>query len=233
MTMEAMEKRLAELELLVAREQDRHEIENLFGAVHVNHSQKNMHKSMDYYALTMPDVSVEVGDKGIFVGVEGLEKLFCSNYQIPDNHGNMLIHWLTTPMIEVAKDGQTARAVWWSPGAEAVKKPDGSLQALWNFITYPCDFIKENGVWKVWHMRIFNHIKCDYDRGWCRDYEEWVNTGPLPGAQPVLPTYHNPYSPQAIQEAVPACPEPYDTWTDASWIFANVPDWVQPPRKEK
>lgn len=228
MEQQALEKRLAALERQVARIEDRHQIEILMGHYAVNHNQKNMHNTPRFYALSMPDVSVEIADRGRYEGEKNVRQLFEANYQIEDLKGNFLTHWLTTRMLEVAGDGQTARGVWWSPGAEAIVK-DGTPQAVWSFITYAIDFIKENGVWKFWHFRVFNVVKCDYEKGWCRDYTDWLTMGKMEGAAPEPPFYDNPYSPTAIQEAIPACPEPYDTWTDTSWVFANQPDYYQKP----
>jgi len=41
---------------------------------------------------------------------------------------------LTTPMIEVAEDGETAEGVWWCPGAGAILREGqdpGSGSGLW------------------------------------------------------------------------------------------------------
>lgn len=204
--------------------QDRHEIENLMGEYHVNHNQKNMAKSLQFYALKQPDVFIEIGDIGKFVGEKNLRKLFEENYQIKDNRGNMLLHWLCSPMIEVAADGQTAKGLWASPGAESIVMADGTHQALWNFIQYAVDFIKEDDAWKIWHMYVFVTVKCDYEKGWCRDYEKWLYKGKYPGSNDDPVTWNNVYSPSFIQEAVPAGPKPYETFTDDSWIFDNEPE---------
>lgn len=47
--------------------------------------------------MTMPDVSLEAGDRGILVRPDTLRKLFQEDYQIPCNEGNMLRHFYTTP----------------------------------------------------------------------------------------------------------------------------------------
>jgi len=227
-TEKQMETKLADLERRIQRYEDRHEIEMLMGRYDLNHNQKNMHKTIQFYALKQPDVSVEIADRGCYVGEENVRKLFESNYQIQINNGSYLMHWLCSPMIEVAGDGKTAKGVWLAPGAEVVVQKDGEGQAVWNFIRWAIDFIKEDGEWKFWHYRVFCDIKCDYEKGWCKDFFKWNYMGKMPGATDDAPIYHNPVSPTFIQEAIPACPQPYETWTDESWIFANEPQMYHP-----
>ena len=68
-----------------------------------------------------------------------------------DLKGNMNLHTLTTPVIEVADDGKTAKGLWISPGVECPRVPlfGGEHQAAWCWIKYGVDFAKEDGKWKV------------------------------------------------------------------------------------
>lgn len=63
-------------------------------------------------------------------------------------NGVLFMHTLTTPLIEVAEDGQTAQAMWYTPGFGC--GPDGGLN--WMHERYAVDFIKEDGEWKIWHL---------------------------------------------------------------------------------
>ena len=72
--------------------------------------------------------------------------------------GALFIHFTDTPVIEVADDLQTAKAVFLSPGIEAVAARGG----VWAYSKYGFDFIRENGEWKVWHMRIFPLFRNEY-----------------------------------------------------------------------
>lgn len=227
MTQQELENKIIYLEKQVIEMQDRHAIEMLMGDYHIRHIQKNMSTDIlpKYFALSMPDVLLEIGDIGKFVGAANIRNLYQNDYHNQVFKGKMLIHWLTSQMIEVAKDGKTAKGVWQSPGAEAEICEDGTRQALWNFIIYACDFIKENGQWRIWHMYVFNIIKCDYQKGWCNDYyNKWVYKGKYNGADDSAPTWHHPYSPTYVQQDFPAGPKPYDTFTDDSWMFEYVPN---------
>jgi len=65
--------------------------------------------------------------------------------------GQLLLHVTTTAIIEVARDGQTAKAFWYSPGMIAESGSSGNT--IWE--AYGADFVKENGVWKMWHLHMF------------------------------------------------------------------------------
>jgi hypothetical protein len=58
----------------------------------------------------------------------------------------LLVNSLTTPVIEVAGDCETARAVWLCPGLEG-------MTPKWT--KYGCDFKKQDGEWKIWHLHAY------------------------------------------------------------------------------
>lgn len=82
-----------------------------------------------------------------------------------DPKGAMWYHMLTTPVIEVAGDGQTARAVYMSFGSVSGILA-GKSAAQWTQERYGIDFIKENGRWKIWHLRTFVDFYVDTDKRW-------------------------------------------------------------------
>ena len=65
--------------------------------------------------------------------------------------GQLLLHVTTTACIEVAEDGQTAKCFWYSPGMIAESGSSGNT--IWE--AYGVDFVKEDGVWKMWHLHMF------------------------------------------------------------------------------
>ena len=193
------------------------EIQNLMGAYTVNHLPKNMHDHIELFAMYMPDVSAEVGDREVYVGPDALRTLFGKQFAM-GLKGNLLIHYLATPMIEVAGDGKTAKGVWRSPGIEAVRPPDGGKPVpIWSFGAYANDFIHVDGCWKIWHFHWFRVVKSNFHEGWVDDLS--MAFGGKMANSPALQatTYHNPYTPDSTQESVPPCPKPYDTWTGEPW----------------
>jgi hypothetical protein len=212
---EVIEK-LGYLEAELTRLKAKEEICNLMGHYEVLHNQKTMGLHPMDFALTKQDVSISVSGK-FFYGPDEVKKLFCEVFYLEEYHGIMLIHYLTTPMIEVAEDGKTARGVWWSPGIETVKeKPGSDPVAYWCFGAYANDFILENGTWKIWHMRWSRVSKCNYKLGWVdakiaidENYEKQRKENPL----------YNPFHLGYIQEALPMPPLPYKTWNDEKWYL--------------
>ncbi len=72
--------------------------------------------------------------------------------------GALFIHFTDTPVIEIADDLQTAKAVFMSPGIEVA----GERMAVWAYSKYGFEFIREDGEWKVWHMRVFPVFRNGY-----------------------------------------------------------------------
>ena len=130
MTIEQLSAKVEQLEKDLERERAVHEIEKLMARYEVVHNPLLMYRTPEVFALTMPDVSMEVSDWGVWVGVEAITYLF-GTVMKEEPIGTMFIHTLATPCIEVAGDGQTAKGIWHSPGFETqVDHPLRLLQEL-------------------------------------------------------------------------------------------------------
>jgi SnoaL-like domain len=213
----SLEDRVAQLEHEVARERAAREIQNLMGRYTVNHAPATVHQAVEFFALELPDVSAEVGDRGVYVGEARIRELFEDRLPM-EPRGNLLLHYLATPMIEVAADGNSARGVWRSPGIEALRVPHGAQPvALMSFGAYAVDFVRIGGTWKIHHLQWFTTIKSSFAQGWVKDLS-MTRTEPAPESPNVKPsTYHNPYTPDSVQEPIPPCPSPYETYDGFSW----------------
>lgn len=72
-----------------------------------------------------------------------------------DIGGEFAMHTSTTPIIEIAGDGQTAKGYWYSPGIGLTPHANGksvTVGSIFFWEKYAGDFIKENGEWKIWHL---------------------------------------------------------------------------------
>jgi hypothetical protein len=205
------------LEERIQRMEDIHQIQNLMSRYEYWHTAGMHEKVLDMYAKKTPGVSVEIANLGIYEGQEGIRRFWIgANMQADQNRvGLMIVHTLTTPVIEVAGDGKTAKAIWISPGHETVPR-GGKFTALWSWNKYGVDFVKEDGVWRFWHFHLYRMFKSPYDKS-------WVDIPLVPN--PVLPDELKPdrpptnnwvYSTTATTENIPAPPEPYDTWDESS-----------------
>ena len=164
-----------------------------------------------------PDSSVEIADKGVYVGIENIRKFYEGVLsRSGEDIGTMFEHDLCSPMIAVAKDCKTARGVWFSPGHETGRFYGSATPvATWTWGKLNVDFIKEDGEWKIWHYHWYRTFRVPFHESWTE--APLPPTRPLPEGvpQPTYPCkYHNPYSVDAQMLPIPPCPDDYETWTD-------------------
>jgi hypothetical protein len=89
--------------------------------------------------------------------LEMVSKIYPEIENIPENEGvgDLVIHTLTTPVIEIAEDRETAQGVWMSVGLASRAGQDGQPQYNWFWEKFGVDFVREDGEWKIWHFQIF------------------------------------------------------------------------------
>lgn len=198
------------------------EVQNDMGRAVAAFNFRQADRVLSHFALKKEDVSLEYADEGVFEGREAVTAIINEVVGAPQKPGEMLDIQLTTPMIEVADDLETAKAVWWCPGGGAIANEDKDPDAIWAWGMIGADYIKEDGQWKIWHFHYFRYIKCLYEKGWVEDTSmiHRLNNPVHPLAKPT--TYHNPYSPLSVREAIPACPRPYAVHEgNSSWMLTK------------
>jgi hypothetical protein len=223
MAEKSLEERIQHLEELNRSQQKEmerlkavHEIQNLMGRYSFFHTAGMQEETTQLWARKTPGIRADVPSFGLYEGFEGIKRLYIGahNYFEGDRIGQMHMHTLTTPVIEVAGDGKTAKGVWISPGQETGLF-DGKLQAFWAWLKYGADFVKEDGQWKLWHLRVYGIFFTPYEKSWVE--------ASLPPREVVLPdevkpdrytTYFTSYSPTGRCELIPAPPEPYETFDE-------------------
>lgn len=218
----------------IQRLEDVNEITNMMGRYIYKHEVHQDAEFLNTIFAKRDDITWEVANFGKFLGQKGVKRtldahsgIFAADEarQTPfeiTNEGGMIMHTLTTPVIEVAEDGQTAKGVWISPGHETMFDAElGRLRGHWCWTKYGCDFVKEDGKWKLWHYHVYRIFRTPYDMDWALEYEpkqEAANKGMIGmGMQPDLPpTYDNPYTVKYVAQYVPAPPEPFKTFDPES-----------------
>lgn len=228
--MDAMQHEIERLSAVV-------DIQNIMGRYEVLLAPQTMDRvAPETFAVWMDDVSMEVSGFGVFVGADALTALFTvqmgpqnepSLNGQPDLRGAMYLHHINTPMIEVAKDGLTAHAVWFSSGVETpFNKEKGKRQAKWCWGKYSADFIKGEQGWRIWHLHWFRGFMHDYYSSWVDEHESHPQfSAACERFDFVRPTtYHMPYSPKREMLPLPRCPEPYETHESGDWAFG---DWLK------
>lgn len=208
-------------------------------------------KIKEVFALDMPDVSMDVGDSGIFLGREGIETVFLKILGTARfAKGAFFMHCITTPVIEVAKDAKTARAVFMSPGIETYyedqrhtppecyKEGQAKMAAYWAWGKYSADFIKlEDGSWKIWHLKWWRDFRNNYYKSWVDDAEmtdknigymkrkdtKDMNNAPFHKAM----KFNQPYNQYERKVPLPMYPLPYDKWDgNDNWPFRGYEDLI-------
>ena len=149
-----------------------------------------------------------------------LEEQRSANRAQEVNLGNLYAHPLTTGLVEVAQDGQTAKGLWYSIGNEAMAQPDSTADVRWMLGKVAADFVRETDGWKLWHIVVSTDVDCQagHDYGEYPVYEDW-SAG---SANPVRREFGTPTVEKLTHDVTfnwwddypPMPPKNYKTWSD-------------------
>lgn len=138
--------------------------------------------------------------------------------------GESIFHLLTTPIIEVARDGKTAKGMWYTPGV--ILTGDGrKSEAMDIWERYGVDFIKEDGQWRFLHVQVNTDFMKPMGAPFPDQNESAAAMGsegnaapPVPGAEgvkvpgPTMPKkLYQEFSQTRVPSLTPALPVPYET----------------------
>ncbi len=181
---------------------------------------------------------------GYYVGMDEIRRYYVTQHeqilarQMEENGtdeknlGNLYAHPLTTGLVELAEDGQTAKGLWYSIGNEAMAQPDGTARVQWMLGKVAADFVRENGQWKLWHLVVSTDVDCQagHDYGEYPVYEDWSEHS----ANPVRREFGRPTVPVLTHDVTfnwwddypPMPPKNYKTFTDD---VSYGPEGYRPP----
>ncbi|MCC7462258.1 MAG: nuclear transport factor 2 family protein [Gammaproteobacteria bacterium] len=177
--------------------------------------------------------------------LEDISRIDPSIRNSPENlgvGGEWASHTQSTPIIEIAGDGKTAKGIWESPGLHFSAEIRGgriSKRGGWFWEKYAADFVKEEGEWKIWHLAMYYE---NTPPGWNADngtYEAIPRGGPggpgssggpqavgkvaaelAPQTETVQmysadnPNPYKPWSPTKVPAIEPRFPEAYYTFSE-------------------
>lgn len=140
--------------------------------------------------------------------------------------GRLQIHTLTTPLVEVADDCKTAKALWMSPGLETGGHV-GDLAGSWAWEKFYVEFICQDDKWYIWHFHQIDILCSFFYKSWTDDFfthairevPEGVNTvdeiwdfieSKNNSDAPFTRTYFYDQNTKPWLDVVP--PEPYESW---------------------
>ena len=235
-------------EEMARRALDYAEIQNVMAA-HVYHyrAQKQTEELEKFWSKTKEDLVYSHNERA-FVGRETVYKYYSEANDVtrkekldaickvfpeienkPENlgMGDLVAHIITTPYIEIAGDGKTAKGVWYSPGMCSSVGADGHLSAMRIWEKYGVDFVREDDGWKIWHFCGYIDFMMPvdgrlleagvHDRGKQNPpAEEKGNVEiPEPFVSPNVTLGTRPfYSPTTVADFYPPLPQPYENWED-------------------
>lgn len=181
--LDALERRLAAAELAATRAQDRGDVENVFSRYMHYHNAFEDERIIDelWVRRGTEGVRSQYNDDGVYTD---WDTIMAYHRGRPHPVGKLILHYTTTPVIEVAADGGTAKGLWIMAGlesgltdpAEAERIPpfffarqdvDGhKVWAHWVWCKYGVDFLKQDGQWRIWRFRCFEVARAPYDENW-------------------------------------------------------------------
>lgn len=175
--------KIEKLERATQRERDRSAVENLFSRYMYLHNAFQDAQIIPLWAKKgTPGISSQYSNLGKYTN---WDSIMSYHRDRPSPIGKLVMHYVTTPVIEVAEDGQTAKGLWIVNGLESgLTKPehaknmpawmfepkvevDGKKVWMHNvYLKYGIDFIKQDGQWKIWHFHCFETARAPYSMGW-------------------------------------------------------------------
>lgn len=232
MTDSDLEARLNTYERDLRRLLDIREIQNLMGrrAYYVAAARHDLDFS-ECWSRECEDISAEFEEWGVWEGREAVYDSYV-RYAPRALPGWMIEHTLTTDVIEIAGDGQTAKGVWLSPGHETFPLPGSgdTPVAQWCWNRYGVDFIREGGEWKVWHLHVYSVFRVPYGTDWVTasiNPPEYIDD-PLLLPDDRIPaptrpkTFNQNYALDAPMTTEPKPPLPYATFSE-TWSYTDTP----------
>lgn len=187
------------------------------------HAIENLQRTYGYFieeglwseaaALFADDGTLEIAGRGVYAGRDRvLEYLRSLGPEHPQD-GRLFDRMQLQPVVHVAPDGETAKARWRLFAQEA---RHGEF-AEWGVGWYENDYVREDGVWKIDHQRLYIRMYTPYEDGWGETALE-------------APTYSSSLEPDRASTLghapYPAMPDPdyhYDNPVRGDPVYAGAP----------
>lgn len=242
-----LEKSLEALKMENRRLQARQQIENLMGRYAHLHAAGRDREILETLWSRQGTATLEDRFSGVYQlhgRISSISDYYSKVYGMPrdpevrvtQEPGRMIVDALTSPVIEIAGDGLTARGAWICTGHESrvVTEPTGipTVDAIepdaqgrrffaeWVWSRICADFALEDGEWRIRHMHIYDIMRCPFEQNWiayaeqrCMDdmIRDGIQRFDTPTMHADFPTaFHWQYGPDRLPPEWLDLPEPYD-----------------------
>lgn len=182
----ALEHRLAETERELRLHAARAEIENLMARHQYYYAAGLGARIMDELWTVREDAAIEYGASGVYEGLWKVRRFYVKE-QLP---GRLSTYALTTQVLEVGEDGDTAWGLWLALGTEtdagdlgpAPPAEDDQRRMLlccedengrryraeWLWQKVEVSFRREGGRWRIHRLHVTEYFRCPFDQDWVR-----------------------------------------------------------------
>lgn len=166
------------------------------------------------------------------------ERVYGVRYEGNAAPGYRVVHILGSPYVEIAGDGLSAQGVWFSYSTMSRMNSDGIAEPHQIIQRFSGDFLKENGEWKIWHVRDYEDFHLEPGvlmpslSGSARPDDPRERYGPYSDKEArraagivdlELKGAHV-YQPWTVTAMEPHLPEPYETWADTQPNIRVIPE---------
>jgi len=212
----------ASLTLRLDRLQAVRDVQNLMSRYTYYQSAALQDETIALFAQHTPGTRAEML-WGVYDGLDSVKKCYKLDHlqhsDLKKRAGVMQIDTLTTPVIQVAGDGKTAKGIWVSPGLDTTVA-DGKASAKWAWYKYGADFVKEDGAWKIWHLHIYGIFLTDYHKSWAEGTQTKYDASQIALVGHQMHTDRPPTTSWAFSadtvfpDDQPSIPQPYETFNE-------------------
>ncbi|HSW58733.1 MAG TPA: nuclear transport factor 2 family protein [Dehalococcoidales bacterium] len=109
-----------------------------------------------------PEVSATFVE-GTYKGPEGIRRYFGRMPSAPPDFMHQVMQ--VSPVITLDTKGTSARGRWYGYGALALPAGKGARQ-LYMSVVYEMEYIKEEGIWKIFRLDLLMHYAYSPENGW-------------------------------------------------------------------
>ena len=170
--------RAAALEYELASLEDEDAIENLQRTYGFYVDKGFWSEAADLFA---GDGTIEIGNGGVYVGREHVRAFLMAQGPEFPQEARLSDRMQLQPIVHVAADGQSARGRFRLFAQEAIWQQS----ATWSTGVYENEYVKEDGVWKIQHLHLYNTVRTPYGDGW--GVTALPNNEPLTDPAPDMP----------------------------------------------